>query len=222
MTILLYVSLFLDTVDRRWSCLCPGKSHCYTKIWKPPTLAKVWLSCYRHNINNMWRKCSKRQKPLNCWRTRLYIMLFRHWKVCLTDYKGFILSLVSEGFRKTSAGEGAGRHAALRTLVLSRMERRRLRGDLTVPDRFLRRGKGRQRSLSLFFGIQCQGMGKWLKAMFIAGGLDWTLGSIYLPRGRSHTGKDFLEWWLILFACQCLRVIQSHLPLITSFSFWSV
>lgn len=52
------------------------------------------------------------------------------------------MSLVSEGFRKSFSGEGAGRHAALRTLVLSRLERRRLRGDLTVPDRFLRRERG--------------------------------------------------------------------------------
>ncbi|KAK4827477.1 hypothetical protein QYF61_018713 [Mycteria americana] len=52
------------------------------------------------------------------------------------------------------------------------------------------------------------------------GGLDQTLGSIYLPRGWSNTGTGFLERWSMPQACQCLRGIWT-MPLTTCFNFWS-
>ncbi|KAK4822988.1 hypothetical protein QYF61_024696 [Mycteria americana] len=49
------------------------------------------------------------------------------------------------------------------------------------------------------------------------GGLDWTLGSISLPRGCSNTGTGFLERWSMPQACQCSRGIWTT-PLIRCFN----
>jgi len=54
----------------------------------------------------------------------------------------------------------------------------------------------------------------------IRGGVDWTLGSISLPRGWSNTGTVLLGRWSMPQACQFLRGIWT-MPLITRFNFWS-
>jgi len=54
----------------------------------------------------------------------------------------------------------------------------------------------------------------------VRGGLDRTLGIIYLPRGWSNTGTGFLETWLMPHACQCLKGIWTMLFIIL-FNFWS-
>lgn len=144
-------------------------------------------------------------------------MLFRHWQVCLTDYKGFVLSLVSEGFSKGFDGEGAGRYARLRLLVLSRLERRRLRGDHTTPDRFLRKGRG-DGGANLFSSV--------LSAR------AWGNGSKPCSFGRFRldirkclfTNRVVTHWKRLpgeVVDSLCLSVFkgQSHSPLITSFIF---
>ena len=42
-------------------------------------------------------------------------------------------------------------------------------------------------------------------------GLDWTLGSISLPRGWSNTGTGLLERRSMPQACQCLRHADNDL-----------
>ena len=51
----------------------------------------------------------------------------------------------------------------------------------------------------------------------IRGGLDWTLGSISLPRGWANPGIGFLETWSIPQACQCLGGIWT-MPFTTCFN----
>ncbi|KAK4824315.1 hypothetical protein QYF61_013060 [Mycteria americana] len=106
----------------------------------------------------------------------------------------------------------------LRTLGLSRLETRRLRGDLMALYSFLRRGSGEGGAdlFSLGSSDRTHRNGSKLHR----GDLDWTLGSISLPRGWSNTGTGFLERWSMPQACQCLRGIWT-MPLITHFNFWS-
>ena len=51
------------------------------------------------------------------------------------------------------------------------------------------------------------------------GGLEWTSGSICLPRGWSNTGTGFPERWSMPPACQCSRGIWT-VPFRTCFNFW--
>ncbi|KAK4824758.1 hypothetical protein QYF61_018492, partial [Mycteria americana] len=105
--------------------------------------------------------------------------------------------------------EGRLYEEQLRTLGLSGLERRRLRVDLIAPYSFLRRGSGEGVTGHMGMVQSCA-----------SGGLDWTLGSISLPRGWSNTGTGFLERWSMPQACQCLRGIWT-MPLTTCFNFWS-
>jgi len=95
----------------------------------------------------------------------------------------------------------------LKTLSLSSMERKKLRGDGIALSGFLRRGSGKG-GAELWDPVTGRvGMAQ----SYVRGDLDWTEGSISLPTGRSNTGTGFLESWLMPRACQCLRHLDNDL-----------
>ena len=88
--------------------------------------------------------------------------------------------------------EGESCDEWLRTLGLSSLKKRRLRGDLTALYSFLRRGSGEGGAdlFSLGPSDRMRANGSKLhQGRFI----DRTLGSISLPRGWSNTATGFLE-----------------------------
>ncbi|KAK4818188.1 hypothetical protein QYF61_008572, partial [Mycteria americana] len=88
--------------------------------------------------------------------------------------------------------EGMSYEEWLRTLSLSSLEKRRLRGDLIALCSFLRRGSG-EGSADLFSLVSSNRMRGNGSKLLKVGGSYWTLGNISLPRGPSNTGTGFLE-----------------------------
>ncbi|KAK4832293.1 hypothetical protein QYF61_021692 [Mycteria americana] len=103
-----------------------------------------------------------------------------------------VLKCIQRGTTKLVKGlEGMSYEEWLRTLGLSSLEKRRLRGNLIALYSFLRRGSEREVLISSpwYPVIRCMG----IVQRCTKGGLGWTLGSISLPRGWSYTGTGFLE-----------------------------
>jgi len=111
--------------------------------------------------------------------------------------------------------EGTTCEEQLRTLGLSGLEERRLRGNLFALHSFLRRGRG-EGGAELFSlvpsDMRCKNGSK-----LCQGGSDWTRRSIPLLRWWSNTGIGFLERSLMPQACQCLNGIWT-MPLMACFS----
>ena len=106
----------------------------------------------------------------------------------------------------------------LRIWGSSGLEKRRLRSDRIALCSFLR-GQAEREVLVSSPWYPVIGHVQMVQGC-IRGDLDWTLGSVSLPRGWSNTGTGFLEGWSMPQACQCLRGIWT-MPLITCFNFWS-
>jgi len=106
----------------------------------------------------------------------------------------------------------------LRALGLSGLKKRRLRGDLIALGSFLRRGRGE--GGAELFSLGSSDRTRVNSSKLRQGGLDLTLGSIFLPRGWSNPGIGFLERWSMPQACRCLRGIWT-MPFKTCFNFWS-
>ena len=115
--------------------------------------------------------------------------------------------------------EGMSYEEQLKTLGLSSLGKRRLRGDLIALCSFPRRGSGEGGAdfFSLYPVIGHVEMAQ----SCVRGGSDLTLGSISLPRGWSKTGTGFLERWSMPQACQFLRGIWT-MPLTTYFNLVSL
>lgn len=89
--------------------------------------------------------------------------------------------------------EGKSYKEQLRTSDLSAVGKRRLRGDSIALYSFLRRasGVGGAEIFYLESSDRMHGYG----SKHIRGGLDWTFGSISLPKSWSNTETGFLERW---------------------------
>lgn len=86
---------------------------------------------------------------------------------------------------------------------MSSLEKRRLRSDLFIPCKFLRKGN-RERCWYLLpweLISGCVGVAQ----RSTRGRSGWTRGKISLLWRWSNTGTSFLEWWMISHACQCSK-----------------
>lgn len=93
----------------------------------------------------------------------------------------------------------------MRTLGLSSLEGKMLRGKLIAPFSSLRRGReGGEAGLSSWKLMSgCTGTTQ----NHVTEGSEWTLGKNYLSCGWSNSGTGFLERWLMPHTCQCLKYI---------------
>ncbi|KAK4823865.1 hypothetical protein QYF61_007621 [Mycteria americana] len=159
-----------------------------------------------------------------CWRApQLYVVqhdISQHWFWAPLFKKGVkVLECVQRRATKLVTGlEGMSYEERLRTLGLSSMEKRRLRGDLIALYSFLRRGSGEGGAdlFSLVSSDRMHGNGSKLhqgrfrldirKHFFTEKWKCWT-----------GIGTGFLERWLMPYACHCLRGIWT-MPLTICFN----
>lgn len=88
---------------------------------------------------------------------------------------------------------------------MSSLEKRRLRSDLFIPCKFLRKGNKERCWYLLPWELisGCVGVAQ----RSTRGRSGWTRGKISLLWRWSNTGTSFLEWWMISHACQCSKDI---------------
>lgn len=86
---------------------------------------------------------------------------------------------------------------------MSSLEKRRLRSDLFIPCKFLRKGNKERCWYLLPWELisGCVGVAQ----RSTRGRSGWTRGKISLLWRWSNTGTSFLEWWMISHACQCSK-----------------
>jgi len=110
--------------------------------------------------------------------------------------------------------EGVSCEKRLRTLGLSSLERRRLRGDLIALCSFLRRGRGE--GGAELFSLGSSGRTRGNGSKLCQGGFRHDIRK-HFPSKRMARACNR---WLMPQACQCLQGIWT-MPLMISFNLWS-